>query len=148
MVGNKMEPSSNTSPCRGCWLHRSIAMCVSAIAFWIYWLIVAALEMMGVFHPKADWLLVPAYGVVIWLFATFAAECKQRLERWFYCVGIAQEAILAACAAIPMLDVGRRLWFCEFMNATLSAIEIVLSGTILLWHFRTRMDGSHSKEPT
>lgn len=148
MVGNKMELNSNTSPCRGCWLHRSIAICVFAVAFWIYWLIVAALEMMGVVHPKADWLLVLVYGVVIWFFATCAIECRQHLERWFYCVGIAQEAILAACAAVPMLDVGRRLWSCEFIDATLSVIEIVLSLKILLWHLRTRMDGSDSKEPT
>jgi hypothetical protein len=55
-------------------------------------------------------------------------------------------SFLAALAAISMSTAITR--FCEFVIATLSAIEIVLIATVLLWHFRTRIDGSDSKEPT
>jgi hypothetical protein len=133
-------------PWKGCWLHRSRAICVLAMAFWIFPLTEAVLEITGILHPKVDWLAVPLYGVGIWFFATLVTDCKRRLERLFYCIGIVQMSIVAAHAAIPMSAVVTR--FCEFADATLSAIEIVLSGTILLWHFRKRMDGSDSREPT
>jgi len=133
-------------PWRGCWLHRSRATCVLAMAFWTFPLTGAVLEITGTLHPKVDWLAVPVYGVGIWLLATLVTDCKRRLERLFYGIGIVQMSIVAAHTAIPMSAVVTR--FCEFADATLSAIEIVLSGTILLWHFRKRMDDSDSREPT
>ena len=143
-----MKPNSDTLPCRGCWLHRSRAICVLAMAFWMYSLTGAILEMTGTFHPKADWLVILCSGPGIWFAAIFARECNQRLERLIYCVLAVQMSIISARAVIPISEVALRLWFCESVNATLSAIEIVLTGTILLSHLRTRMEHSDSKEPT
>lgn len=129
-----------------CLLHSSRASCVFAIAFWTCTLTLAVLEITGIVHSKVDLSSILVYGVAIWLFATFAKDCKQRLERLIYCIGVVQMSILAIHAVIPASIAVTR--FSQFADATLSAIEIVLSGAILLWHFRTRMDGSDSREST
>lgn len=133
-------------PCRGCWLHRSRALCVLAMALWIYLLTSEILEMRGILHPKADWLVILISGPGIWVSVILAKECNQLLERLFYCILAVLMSIITARAVIPMSEAG--MWFCEFTNATLSAIGVVLSGAILLWHFRTRMDGSDSRDST
>ena len=135
-------------PWKGCWLHRSRAICVLAMAFWIYSLIATVLEMTGILHAKVDWLVILVSGPGIWFSIVFAKECNQRLERFVYYIWAVQMSIISARAVIPMSEAGMWLWFCEFMAATLSAIGIVLSGIILLRHFRKRVDGSDSREPT
>ena len=131
-----------------CLLHSSRAICVLAIAFWTYSLTGAVLEITGILHPKMDFdvAVLLIYGVGIWAFATFAKDCKRRLERLVYCIGIVQMSILATHAVFPASTAVTR--FSQFADATLSAIEIVLSGTILLWHFRTRMGAPDTREPT
>lgn len=129
-----------------CLLHSSRAICVVAIAFWTFWLTFAVLDITGILHQKVDLWSIPAYGVVIWSFATLAKDCKQRLERLIYCIGIVQMSILATHAVIPASMAVTR--FSQFVDAALSAIEIVLSATILLWHFRTRTGASDTREPT
>lgn len=127
-----------------CLLHSSRAICAVAIAFWASSLTLAVLDIMGILHPKVDLSFILVYGVGIWFFATLAKDCKQRLERLIYCIGVVQMSILATHAVIPASMAVTR--FSQFADAALSAIEIVLSGAILLWHFHTRIDGSDSRE--
>lgn len=129
-----------------CLLHSSRANCVFAIAFWTCTLTFAVLDITGILHPKVELSSILVYGVGIWFFADLAKDCKQRLERLIYCIGVVQMSILATHAVIPASIAVTR--FSQFADATLSAIEIVLSGAILLWHFRARMDGSDSREST
>lgn len=133
-------------PFRRCWLHRSRATCVLAMALWIYLLTSEILEMKGVLHPKADWLVILISGPGIWVSVIFAKECNQRLERLVYCILAVQMSIISARAVIPTSEAG--MWFYEVTNATLCAVEIVLTGIILLRHFHTPMNGSDSREST
>lgn len=103
------------------------------------------LDIAGILHQKVDPSIL-AYDVCIWCFATLAKDCKERLERCIYCLGVVQMWILATHAVIPTSTAVTR--FSQFADATLSAIEIVLSATILLWHFRARMGPSDTREPT
>ena len=132
-----MERNSDSFPCRWCWLHRSKTVCAFAMALWIYSLIGAVFQMRGSLHPNPDWLLVPGCGIGIWFFANCVAECKQRSERLFYCIGIVEISIIAVRAVIPMSKAGM-LWSFGLAEATLSVIGVVLSGIILMWHFRVR----------
>lgn len=134
MVSNKIAPRINALPSRGCWLHRSRAICVFVVAFWTYLLTASVLEIIGTLHPSAHRILLPLWGLGIWSFATCAAQCRQRVERLFYYVGIVQMSILAFHDVIPTSVVVTR--FSQFADAALSAIEIILTLAILLWHFR------------
>lgn len=141
-----MELDSKMLPlATGCWLHRSRAICFFALACWTLAFISGVVDLAGVnaLHPARDRLLILPYSMGVWFFADLAKGCKQPLERLFYCVGIVYSVISGARAVIPMSSVA--IWVCQFLNAALSAIEIALSGAIVLWHFRVRTRGPDSQ---
>ena len=72
----------------------------------------------------------------VWFFAELARQCRQRLERLFYCIGMVDCIILSALAVIPMSTVAT--WVFYFLNVGLCATEIALSAAVILWHSHVR----------
>ena len=136
---------SSRVPAEGeCWLYRRRSIALFALAFWIYAFIHGVLRLSGAGAPHVvrGRLVALIYFVGIWLFGSLAKSCKRPLERSFYLIGLVPFVVLGACAVSPLSESG--IWALLLLNAVFSAIEIVLSGAIVLWHFRTRMDRSDS----
>lgn len=138
-MSNRTRPDSKMPPlARECWLHRRRSICLFALAFWTFSIIHQVLDMGKpyTFPSTEDRIVMLSYAMGIWIFATLAKDCKQLLERLFYCVGIVDFAIVGIRGAIPMSGVA--VWACSLLNTALSAIEIALCLAILLGHFRVR----------
>lgn len=144
-VEDRMEPHSEMHDlAKECFLHRSRAICLVAVALSIYLLINAVIKVAGhvsfPVHRTPLFLLGPIMGV--WLLATLAQRCNQVRERLFYVAWIGYFVIVGVRAALPLSEAAVRTL--DFLQVALGIAGIVLSGAIAAWHLRVGRHPSSS----
>ena len=117
---------------KACLLHNNRVVCLCAVALCSAAL-VRALVLLNV-NPNHNYWVTYASAAAIWVFFDFARHCKRLVERSFYCVGLVYYLILGVQSAIPIS--GAAFWTAQLFKAALCAIDIALSGSILIWHLR------------
>jgi cytochrome c biogenesis factor len=142
-----MEPNFDMPhSAKECFLHRSLAISVVAFALSAYLLADTVLNSARPDFPYVRrapfFILGPLMGV--WLLATLAQRCKQLRERLFYSAGTVYFVALSVRTVLPLSPSAIRV--CALLDLALGATGVALSGTIVLWHLRMRMNrrgGTH-----
>ncbi len=126
-------------PSRDCFLHRSRAFCLVALALSAYLFIDAVAKVARPVsfpeHRGRIFLLGPIIG--IWVLGTVARGCNQLRERLFYLVWLGYFVIVGIRAALPLSETAVRTL--DFVQMTVGVVGIALSAAVTLTHFRRGM---------